>query len=54
MGCKEKKRDEMEGQRTNTLEEEELFRATDEKWMSSGTEYHFHTVCHLFIRGNKQ
>lgn len=30
----------MEGQRTNTLEkgeeEEELFRATDEKWLSSG------------------
>lgn len=44
----------MEGQRTNTLEEEEeLFRARDEKWLSSGKEYHFHTVCCLFIRENK-
>ena len=31
-----------------------MFRATDEKWLSSGEEYHFHTVCHLFIRENKQ
>lgn len=48
--------EEIEGQQTNTLEEEvekeeeeELFRAIYEKWLSSGIEYHFHTICLLFI-----
>lgn len=46
----------MEGQQTDTLEEEEeaLFRARDEKWLSSGKEYNFHTVCHLFIGESEQ
>lgn len=35
--------EEIEGQQTNTSEEEEeLFRATSEKWLSSGISFSYH------------